>query len=366
MAPPTFHCFPKLPPELRIKIWKAACFHRTDKDHGIHYVSVDTVVESGEDEDIVLFDDNLQGFDDEFYMEHDQNGYITLRALSRTNGQNQDNHPKQSAYLWDAGLWSACKESRNAIIKHMDLDGWLKLRDESQQDLDEDMSGWYTQSFPSTLVPHERDKEWRPFTVPRQDIFCITGRPSALQYSLFGLKLLAPLLGTPTFTIVENWKVAFKFDNSWNHNFPLKLDDLMQEGSKRGLLANWVDEVRLGGYDVDAYYLPSLWIIDDTSPWAALPGLEPETVYHDCGAEYVRCHWGDIRGHAFDHGESPVEQFINSFAALMDNYEDSSYMLFPTEAELHINLLVHKENRVPDDCRSATETESDEFGEVSL
>ncbi|RGP74033.1 hypothetical protein FSPOR_1728 [Fusarium sporotrichioides] len=246
---PTFHGFPKLPPELRFKIWKAACLPRTYYDHGIHYVSVDVVEEDWRTGDVVALDKNLEGYDEEFDMMSHAADYITLKALNVSKNrlvgaQTTTNHRKESAYLWDAGLWTACRESRYAINEHQDIDGWLQVYNRTITGSPDDFWDlWYHKNFPSTIVPHKKDTPWRPIVAPRSDIFCITASAlGALPRTLYGMRLLSPFLGQRNFTVVEDWNIAFKFDSSWNIGFPDDSEELKQENSRRGLLANWVDD----------------------------------------------------------------------------------------------------------------------------
>jgi len=119
-----FHLFSKLPPELRIRIWKAACLPRTSTDHGIYYVFVNRVRKSEEDEDYVTLDPNLDGYDDKFDVENDETAYVTLWALKRERPEPRSH---ASGYLYDAGLWAACKESRVAITEYLEIKGWENL-----------------------------------------------------------------------------------------------------------------------------------------------------------------------------------------------------------------------------------------------
>ncbi|ENH71930.1 hypothetical protein FOC1_g10002123 [Fusarium oxysporum f. sp. cubense race 1] len=99
--PPAFRYFKRLPIELRLKIWEAACLPSTDADHGLHYVTLDVVEE----------------------------------ALKRPCEKSSEaTNPNKSAYLWDAGLWLACKESRSVIAKHLDFEGWLAFREQPIED----------------------------------------------------------------------------------------------------------------------------------------------------------------------------------------------------------------------------------------
>ncbi|KAG8666709.1 hypothetical protein FPOAC2_11828 [Fusarium poae] len=354
---PAFHGFSKLPPELRIKIWKEACLPRTDNDHGLQYVTVDLVTMASLDADEVLLDENLEGYDEEFDVESDETEYITLRALERikkrrSNAQTPpDQSNKQSAYLWDAGLWLACKESRDAITEYLNINKWIQ---HAKQEYTTDLPSWYDKKFPSTLVPHETDKPWRPIVMPRSDIFCID-TPHYLPRSLYGMKLLAPFLGQKRFTITQDWNIAFKFDSSWIVDFPRSIYEIQSENSPRGLLADWIER-----FEDEAYPEPTLWIIYDTARWVRLPGLECKTTYRDFCTEYVQIHWCALRGDAVNNETGDVRIFMELFADVVAGVnEDWFFSDWFCSVKEHVQFLVRKENEIPSDI--LTESEESEI-----
>ncbi|KAF5254868.1 hypothetical protein FANTH_364 [Fusarium anthophilum] len=73
MSPDTFHPFPNLPVEIRLQIWEDACFDWGCGRFGLHYIQL---------------------------------------------------NENRSAFLWHAGLWTACKESRDIVGKHWSSQGW--------------------------------------------------------------------------------------------------------------------------------------------------------------------------------------------------------------------------------------------------
>ncbi|PTD10164.1 hypothetical protein FCULG_00007548 [Fusarium culmorum] len=163
-----------------MKIWKASCLPRSEHDHGIQHVTADVVQENwdGDYDEIVVCDEHLEYFEDDFDVETDEMGYVTLRALKRdtklpVNFQTTTDQSKKSAYLWDHGLWMACRESRAAITEYLKIDSWLRHYTADQEHLLLSLP-WYDYNFPSTLVPHKKDAPWRPIVLPRSDIFCIT------------------------------------------------------------------------------------------------------------------------------------------------------------------------------------------------
>ncbi|KAK7572967.1 hypothetical protein V3481_018152 [Fusarium oxysporum f. sp. vasinfectum] len=341
--PPAFRYFKRLPIELRLKIWEAACLPSTDADHGLHYVTLDVVEEGVEDvddeeylENLVIFDADLEGYDEEFEVESDDTGYVTLRALKRPCEKSSEaTNPNKSAYLWDAGLWLACKESRS-----------------------------YSKDFPSTIVPFKKNEKWLPVVRPTHDIFCIDAtKLKSLSRSLFGMKLLAPFLGTRTFTIKERWNIAFKFDHSWNNAFPSRENILKRENSPRGLLAHWVEIL-----SEESVPAPNLWIIDDDVRWVARPGQVFETVYRDCEADYVQINWEATRDNTISLLKGAVARFMDSFGLVCDNedmYDLQELGLEPMAFRVkdHIKLLVRRDNEMQDymeeDNGTDNETEDD-------
>ncbi|KAM0372854.1 hypothetical protein ACHAO7_010754 [Fusarium culmorum] len=334
----TFHAFPNLPPELRMKIWKASCLPRSEHDHGIQHVTADVVQENwdGDYDEIVVCDEHLEYFEDDFDVETDEMGYVTLRASKRdtklpVNFQTTTDQSKKSAYLWDHGLWMACRESRAAITEYLKIDSWLRHYTADQEHL----------LFSLPCAPSQRH---------------ILHYPSTVRYlprSLYNMHLLAPFLGRRNFTIIQQWNIALKFDRSWLIGFPDNIYQLRQENSPRGLLANWMDRFQ------DAVGPePTLWIVDDTVSWVTLPGLECKTLYRDCGAEYVQSYWFAVRDNTAPKTPD-VEEFMILFSRLLE--EDGGYD--DLEIANMIQLLVRKDRELPPESDAETEDGEVEDGD---
>ncbi|XEV06971.1 hypothetical protein FSHL1_012258 [Fusarium sambucinum] len=84
MACTTFHPFTRLPTEIRLQIWKEVCHERRDEYRTIHYVTI------GKGDKIAPLNRNWD------------------------NSKPKD----KSVYLWSAGLWLACEESREVVYEH--------------------------------------------------------------------------------------------------------------------------------------------------------------------------------------------------------------------------------------------------------
>jgi hypothetical protein len=335
---PTFHRFPDLPTEIRLQIWKNACFPRSKIDHGIHYVTANIVHEDEEEYNVVL-DYNLEGFEEDIDLEGDKNGYITLTAPKRprenpASAHTSSSHPNASACLWDPGLLTTCKESRLAITEYYDLEGWRNFRDQSNNTTQTD--AWYDKDYPSSLVPHKGHEKWCPMVVPLFDIFCIdTSRIQTLPKSLYRMKLLAPFISTRTFTIMESWNIALKFNRSWNTNFPYDIDRLRYEMTPRGLLANW-----LFRYQDEIYPEPSVWIIDDSVSWVGSRDQKYTPVYRDYDGDYIQINWENTRR---DGASGDVTLFIRTLGEVLE--DDGGFLPFQTNKI--VKLLVRKDNEIP-------------------
>ncbi|CEI70259.1 unnamed protein product [Fusarium venenatum] len=173
----TFHPFPRLPLELRTQIWEAACL-RSQSFQAIHYVTF--------------------------------NGSTTQMAPLSHNWD--DSKPKnKSVYLSSAGLWTACRESKEVVTKD-----WVKQpRPENDWDIyiccpGEEANyyfdhGWPEEEYmPKAFMFYSGvdGEHWRQSVYPEQDLFCLVPDDWEL--------------------VARNWEtcvcfiIAVEFDPSWN------------------------------------------------------------------------------------------------------------------------------------------------------
>lgn len=111
----TFTCFGTLPKELRDYIWELAMQNDTD-EAAIHFFSVSEDLETFQVDLDVDYDPN-----DARWRERRQ----YLRAPTwRSHGGLEDwsSHRNPSGYLLDPGLWFACAESRDSILRKEKVD----------------------------------------------------------------------------------------------------------------------------------------------------------------------------------------------------------------------------------------------------
>ncbi|ENH71931.1 hypothetical protein FOC1_g10002124 [Fusarium oxysporum f. sp. cubense race 1] len=181
--------------------------------------------------------------------------------------------PNTSAQLTDGGLWRACKESREVILKHAHIDDWLRAQEQyfikyrSGEEYQADWPGGEEAVHLAILTIAEEDQEWHLVAYPARD-----------------------------------QDFAIEFDQSWSINRPGNIYDLSKENSARGYLEKLLfDRAHHRNFDG----LENIWLIDKGAMWSRHPhqyyctsdaeGLQeaptPEhqiiAVYRSCDTEYV-------------------------------------------------------------------------------
>ncbi|KAG7406677.1 hypothetical protein Forpe1208_v013815 [Fusarium oxysporum f. sp. rapae] len=228
MSSPTFHPFPNLPPELRLQIWKSACFPFTANESGLHYADLANLPDKNlhEAEDLYWSPIEMIALLPDF-----QTSPKPLESVGRPNG---------SVYMWDAGLWKACRESRGVIAAHCHLHILPKGEP----------------SFPNCLFLRNKEPAAPLMVMPTRDIFCTKnlGLPS-LPPSLYYTRLHSLGLGGQITSIRHPFNLALEFDSSWNDEFPSDWYQLKRENSPRGLLVAWLESYREDNDDEACIYL---------------------------------------------------------------------------------------------------------------
>lgn len=112
-----FDLFASLPCELRLEIWKFAI---RPAGRGIHRFSIFNKQTDRDDPSRRLAITNTR---DGQQVRHTATAprIPGARECSWTEGN-------ASAYLWDAGLWTACRESREVIVWHFRVHHWDHVR----------------------------------------------------------------------------------------------------------------------------------------------------------------------------------------------------------------------------------------------
>ncbi|KAF5630289.1 hypothetical protein F52700_7311 [Fusarium sp. NRRL 52700] len=300
MSSATFHPFSRLPTELQLQIWKEACAlpvipgRDSFEQRGVHYVNVDTVKVDGRDR-------------------------LALRVLDKKEGSSGNEsipNNNRSAYMWDGGLWWACKLSRESITEETKSNR-LRLSDYSQSDFER----------AATLT------NWKSLPQRFQD--CNTALPS-----------FDPLSSST----VPNCSLAIEFDSNWTVDLPETLEELKAENSARGLVATWMESVACGWVKV-----PELYLIDKDTLFVAKE--RSNCVYHNCDGEYVHMH--------YDWWSEAVDAFLNALADFLP-FEEYGHIYEKTYPDCWIeDLNMWDDFSIFERIEVLTRFEHADHGEVS-
>lgn len=255
MALLTFHPFTSLPYELRFNIWELAV-RPTHNTGGLHqFVVLDSEDMKGPTQDLTIL-----GRESRF----DPGAYIA--AVARLSGAYDNGN--RSAYLWDAGLWTACKESREVITKYSKQKDW---------------SG-----TPSVMVAVQDGQHWHVMVHPCRDLFCFTPKSwsSEIQWShIFDyLPFSSRWRGSDN---IDN--IAVEFDPSWNIDLPEQIYELLDESTARGCVARAVNA------RAKEHVECTIWLIDrgaNRSPNKARKF--PPHIFYDCDRKYIETEQNEI------------------------------------------------------------------------
>ncbi|KAL4728970.1 hypothetical protein ACLX1H_003376 [Fusarium chlamydosporum] len=301
MAVSVFHPFPRLPVELRLRIWEAACAGSTDSHRNLQYIDV----RNGE-------------------------GVPIPCNWPKAPGQMSTTKINRSAYLIDGGLWRACKESREVIAKCTHLEEWIKKHKQAivdfgyYYDLSADRSerlkclekynpnrsGGNESPHPATIDTCEGEEECRMLAYPFNDLFCIQVEDwidiRHVSHPTIYMSLNRnrrndheddheddyesddeDCFVEPTIQELRLKNFALEFDSSWLMDLPDHIYWLSDENSARGYLAYLLKE-KAGylSFDFDIER-EGIWLIDKEAEWFNDADKHHDTVYRDCDGEFI-------------------------------------------------------------------------------
>jgi hypothetical protein len=162
MEPGTFHSFSRLPKELRDTIWDLAVRPAVPSAH------IFTVFDSSNDVEWSELSQNS--------MKH----LLAMRcSLAAPHTQTMGHHQRQcswveanrSTYMIDSGLWTACKESRDALERRFMVSKWDIKREEAGLSGDRERKDLH--DAPATGSFHLSGKSQRCLTHPKSDLFLL-------------------------------------------------------------------------------------------------------------------------------------------------------------------------------------------------
>ncbi|KAH6887499.1 hypothetical protein B0T10DRAFT_574542 [Thelonectria olida] len=320
-----FRLFSSLPSELRLTIWQYAVRPIHGGRGGIQNFSIfynNHVMDEGSE----ALHRRLPCWGTEGLR------YYTA-AVSTAKATNR------SAYLWDAGLWTACWESRMVMMDSFEMSHW----NETRRHLDEYWEGvtWY---YATELGRRERSEFAVPTTAPALqhggEDWELVVRPShdAFKLDLASLETLLPrshydhhwgslqldniFQDLPFSSIFRGCalvrNIILEFDSSWNRDWPEREDDfceLANELSPRGFVANLITEIVENKSD---YFI---WLIDRGKHQSIHEGGE-QKIFYDLDSEFVET----MPEHdEYWHEEQSAAYFIRKLNQLGEDHWTLSY-----------------------------------------
>ncbi|KAL6695538.1 hypothetical protein J3F84DRAFT_374646 [Trichoderma pleuroticola] len=198
--------FLDLPFELRLMIWKFALRPLDHNRPGAHFFSL-AKREDG-DEAIrrsalckAAGNDHCSGF------------HFLAPKLNFSKGSRSWTNNNPSAYLWDFGMWTACRESRQVIEAHYSQEDYtMGLRRGNYTLLS------YSQASIS-LNAVENNEEWRFLFDPKQDLVCLQAfdpRTICLWHEYIGENICVTNIPFGVQRLISFGHVAIEYDPSWN------------------------------------------------------------------------------------------------------------------------------------------------------
>ncbi|KAG8667359.1 hypothetical protein FPOAC2_12523 [Fusarium poae] len=349
MSSSVFHPFARLPVELRLQIWEAACVISTPSHRYLQYVAA-------RDGEVVPLPCNW----------NQPGERIPLEKKNR------------SAYLIDGGLWKACKDSREVIAQYSHFYDWIRIQKQALYDGDRfseclaDWSGGHEFTHPAIIDTCQGEVTCRMLIYPSRDIFCIHVEDwialhrDAGTYDL-GLQTSFIRYDKAYYHELLPNNIALEFDPSWlmdilSFKYIYKLGN---ENSARGYLSHLLSRNHWTEIDVEG-----IWIIDKEAKWFTSLPKHHDTVYQDCDAEYVEVKWADVVNYTGNGSSATASKFIEKLDCLCMQYclpsdTDFDHLLGrggPIPQNV-IRLLVRRDNEVKDPTIGRSFTR-DEFGWV--
>lgn len=284
MAPSSFHKFPELPSEIQLQIWESSFRSPEAIPGGLHYIGLD------------------------------QDGFPV--PLDKT-GKDEFRRPR-SGFELEQGLWTACWDSRAAVMKHqLQQNIEFSHSDFDPMTLGEALLGskWYAEGEPLLIERkiglgtrgNNGSEEQTMIICPSRDIFCVAlnkaGR-AARRGNCYPLRLFQGL--------------AFEFEPSWNiklsqHN---KYYPINKFPPSLAFMIRLVFEAAHTRH----FTTPPIRLIDTTARWInddnTQPGLD---TFYDCDHEYVEISMqpGSCSARIVCH--SPVLQFFDHLDRLLED-----------------------------------------------
>ncbi|KAK7215378.1 hypothetical protein V2G26_003381 [Clonostachys chloroleuca] len=309
----SFHFFSNLPYDLREQVWKQAIRPSAKNWSGIHHFSI---LHSNMKLDSTASKPKLIPSSRDVPTSCDK-GTAFAAEIPGTEGAQAN----RSAYMWDAGLWTACWESRQIILRHWEMKKWWEKR---RNILSEGMWFWYgeekwreNQDFCVTinapsLTTNDGGEEWQLMVRPYDDAFYFDPKslkdalkqPNSLQHydTLVEIMQDLPFSGLD-YGCQPVRHLIFDFDPNWLNNLPRR-DAHVDSGSPQEFIIDllWLLAGRRTEEERDFH----IWLIDRSRRQSKIQNRDKllpaggagddARVFYNCDEEFV-----DLGNAGYEH-----------------------------------------------------------------
>ncbi|KAL7908072.1 hypothetical protein GGI35DRAFT_53283 [Trichoderma velutinum] len=229
-----FRQFLDLPLELRLLIWKHALRPLDQNRPGAHFFSL---IHRTDGDEAMRLSTKCKSFGNKSCIYY----HLAAPKLGSSKGSHSWTNNNPSAYLWDFGMWSACRESRGVIKAHYKTQGWTIKKPESDR------------ANTETSVPISLQcdgEEWHFVFHPKRDLVCLQAFDLSTIQLWRSLSRSWVCLSFDGLSLFNFGNVAIAYDPRWN-DIKENLEEhdirrLYNEQSTRGFFIRtitFIDEV---------------------------------------------------------------------------------------------------------------------------
>ncbi|KAL6793051.1 hypothetical protein J3E68DRAFT_384959 [Trichoderma sp. SZMC 28012] len=311
-----------LPFELRLMIWKFALRPLDHNRPGAHFFSLVNRADGVEARRLsarcTIYADN----------NHCSGYHLAAPKFDSSDGSHSWTKNNPSAYTWDFGMWSACRESRQVIEAHYSQQDWTSGSRRG------DWRRPYSQTSIS-LTASRNNNGWRFFLHPKQDLVCIQAfNPSVASWSdtYHRKDLCVASNHSGDLKVLSFGHIAITYDPSWN-DFDEKKENfnfwhLYAEQSARGFFMRTLAFFDTHSHHDDGRKRRYLWLIDCNLKRVRYfnKNRKGRKVFYGNGQKFIEVEKSSSR-RSFSSGEySSVFDFLDKLNMLLEGDRPCHYM----------------------------------------